>query len=67
MSSARLLMRMAFICSQCETALRLRPSEAIPKSCPYCGAEFDNSNDGNIVNGSEESVTKLKTPGSSNG
>ena len=68
MSSAKVLLRMAYICSSCETALRLKVADKIPSHCPYCGVVFDNNTShGRIVNDDEESVTVLKPPLSSNG
>ena len=68
MSSARLLMRMAYICSNCETALRLKIADKIPTHFPYCGTEFVHDGEhGRVFNEHEETVTSLKTPLSSNG
>jgi DNA-directed RNA polymerase subunit RPC12/RpoP len=58
MGTARLLMRMAYICSNCERALKLMVGDKIPKSCPHCNAEFIRSTEhGRVVNDSEESLT----------
>lgn len=66
MDRPRLLIRMAYICSECETAIRLKVADNVPKTCPHCGVEFDKSNNGDVHN-VEESLIKLKSPGSSNG
>ncbi len=71
MGSARLLMRMAYICSNCERALKLKVADKMPDKCPYCKSEFTRESGFNerVVNDSEESLIRLKVPApvSSNG
>lgn len=63
MDGAQILFRMAYICSNCETALRLKVSERIPTHCPYCKAKFMNgTSTERVINDHEETITKLKSP-----
>ena len=59
--SARVLIRTAYICSNCEMALRLKVGDGFPKSCPYCGVVFmfGNANSSSIDT-VQESVVSLK-------
>ena len=67
--SAKIQIRMAYICSNCERALRLRVAEHLPSTCPYCGVVFQNGmyGTGSLETNVEESITRLKTARSSKG
>jgi Zn-finger nucleic acid-binding protein len=62
MQHAVILFRMAFICSECNVAMRLKKSDDIPLSCPSCGIPFSNDNVLEKLVSHEESIVSLKTP-----
>ena len=45
MRQAELLIKVAFVCSECDFVLKLRPSDKVPSHCPNCKLKFERTDD----------------------